>query len=116
MAAELDLERRADRIQAFGVVYRPALEQLELAFAVRAHAIGKGETLAHLAAGAAPPAEIEVGAANVDFIAFDRTVALWTGDHDWFSLFGVAASSASGGAKASESSWVMGHFCLPVCR
>ena len=56
-AAELDLERRADGVDRFVVLDLSVIEHLELAGAVRAHAVRKGEAFADLAALRAAPVQ-----------------------------------------------------------
>jgi hypothetical protein len=111
--AELDLEGHPDRIQGPLVLDRAALEQLEPAFAVRAHAVREREPLAHLAAAAAAPAQLDTGTADVGFVAFDRTAAPRAHIHDGRASLGAAG--VDGGTKASMSACVIGQACLPPC-
>ena len=94
-AAELDLEGLADRFHRLVVLDRAAVEHLELALAVRAHAVGKGEAFAHLAAVLAAPAQLDARAADVGLLVFEGTLATRADAHDCGSRWtlGLAAGA-----------------------
>ncbi len=122
MATEFDLEGLAHGVHRLVVLDRAAVEQLELALAVRTHAVREREALADLVAVGAAPAQFDAGAADVGLVVFEGALATGTDAHGETSVEGGAAAGAAtvpigvGGTKASASAWVIGQVALPPAR
>ena len=101
VAAEFDLEGLAHGFHRLVVLDRAAVEQLELALAVRAQAVGEGEALADLVAVGAAPAQFDARAADVGLFVFERALAAGAEAHDGISLRGSGMTGrAAVGADA----------------